>query len=162
MRTIQIFRRASTSWRMTLSEENTGIVHQTSQSSEPLLLVIYDIVEEEIVQEVIFLVRGVVFEDDSQLDPKRKALWTPNDMDKAKSKEFKSFVESVGAKAPDEARLGFASIKDIHPAFEYRDSLAKFRRSFGWVRFRIRALLLNDSIAHIIVPRPRYLGKHGT
>ncbi|KAG5641230.1 hypothetical protein DXG03_005687 [Asterophora parasitica] len=80
-------------------------------------------IEKETPREVVFLVRGVPFEDDSQLDPtcdKHKHLWTPNDTDKAKFEVFKSFVESVGAKAPDAARLGFASIEDIHPAFDNR------------------------------------------
>ncbi|KAG5641157.1 hypothetical protein DXG03_005873 [Asterophora parasitica] len=81
-------------------------------------------IEKEIVREVIFLVRGVVFEDDSQLDPtcdKHKALWTPNDTDKAHLEDFKSFVASVGAELPADARVGFACIKDIHPAFDDRD-----------------------------------------
>ncbi|KAG5644814.1 hypothetical protein DXG03_007636 [Asterophora parasitica] len=108
----------------------------------PRLRMIYEDIEKRTVQEVIFLVRGVVFEDDSQLDPacdKHRALWMPNDTGWAEFDAFEIFVESVGAKVPDAARAGFASIKGIHPAFEYRDRFrptSTFPKSSPFLRLK--------------------------
>ncbi|KAG5644212.1 hypothetical protein DXG03_008875 [Asterophora parasitica] len=71
---------------------------------------------------VIFLVRWVPFEDDSQLDSsceENRTLWTPNETDRAKFDAFKTYFE--GGRLPDLDHCGFSCIKDIHPALDDRD-----------------------------------------
>lgn len=82
---------------------------------------------DDTVERLFFPVRWVPYEDDTQLErnEENKDLWTPNDSDKVRLAQFARFVASrLGChdfKLPDLAQLGFECMKDIHPAFEWKD-----------------------------------------
>ncbi|KAG5640064.1 hypothetical protein DXG03_001371, partial [Asterophora parasitica] len=106
-------------------------IRRRLRENSPKLRVLYDPGDVHCSQNakgVIFLVRWVPFEDDSQLDPsceEHRALWTAKETDRVQFDDFRSYFElQTGGKLPAPDRFGFSCVKDIHPALDDRDASA--------------------------------------
>ncbi|KAF9457715.1 hypothetical protein BDZ94DRAFT_194027 [Collybia nuda] len=86
-----------------------------------------DMAYDKIVERFFFPIRWVPYEDDNQLERNdgNQELWMPNDVDKAKLAQVGKFVASQPGchnfRLPDLVHFGFTCIKDVHPAFEWKE-----------------------------------------
>ncbi|KAF9458307.1 hypothetical protein BDZ94DRAFT_1270976 [Collybia nuda] len=77
---------------------------------------------EKIVKRLLFPVRWVEYEDDSQLlrDEEHKLLWRPTDDDRAQFDQFLGYIKSLcdGISPLDDiVKYGFTTVKDRRPMF---------------------------------------------